>query len=262
VEAGALTSVTPGVVVPYAQRAGHGMKILEAVYGLAEERNSYEVNIEDPSTGMQMLRDCCDVKRALEMGYFQHSVAYQLNVAGVDDDDDDDDDTDTCSNSNHAHSPLANQLTLPSSSSNPSNASSSTLAASFKARNSISAAGSGTALHGWKAPNMRQPKWGKVGADGCCVWTAKQIEDARATLYITKLQCERVMECLCLAQIDPSNEEHLREFRLRVKRRLVQSQKNSLEGLSVDERKKVLQHLFDDEYQQYLTVHRKLRIKS
>jgi len=62
------------LILPPFQRAGHGQKLLQLVYSLAEQRRAVEVNIEDPSPVFQMLRDLTDVNLCRKHRFFERSA--------------------------------------------------------------------------------------------------------------------------------------------------------------------------------------------
>lgn len=56
-------------ISPLAQAAGHGRRLLTAVYDDALARKAMEVTVEDPSIGFRLLRDVTDLRRC-----YQHSL--------------------------------------------------------------------------------------------------------------------------------------------------------------------------------------------
>jgi histone acetyltransferase 1 len=51
-------------ILPFYQRAGHGGRLLSAIYADAVARAAIEVTVEDPSEGFRLLRDTTDLCRA------------------------------------------------------------------------------------------------------------------------------------------------------------------------------------------------------
>jgi hypothetical protein len=238
--------------------------MLECVYRIATKRNAFEVNIEDPSPGMQMLRDCCDVQRALAAGLFPHygshgvsnasAGSYSSNPVVLDLEflagNDNGPMGHLISNTPTGKSRGANSSPLLPNNNSPQTYSSEQTSPSTSA----------TTLPSAEVSAQLVP--GRAGPGGCCgIWTPQQLEEARASLCITKLQCERIMECICFAQIDHHSDESMKEYRLRVKRRFMTSHKDQLSQLDLVQRKQELQRLFDHEIQIYSIIHRKLRIK-
>jgi histone acetyltransferase 1 len=73
------------LILPPYQRAGHGQKLLQLVYSLAEQRRAIEVNIEDPSPVFQLLRDLTDVNLCRKHRFFEKQPAAAAAAADGED---------------------------------------------------------------------------------------------------------------------------------------------------------------------------------
>lgn len=62
------------LILPPYQRHGHGLKLLQCVYELAQQRRYVEVNVEDPSPAFQFVRDIADVLNCRKAGFFASSA--------------------------------------------------------------------------------------------------------------------------------------------------------------------------------------------
>ncbi|GAQ87777.1 histone acetyltransferase type B catalic subunit [Klebsormidium nitens] len=69
------------VVLPSFQKRGHGSRLIESVYHLAQERGCYDVTTEDPTDDMNQLRDEVDVKRLQERPEVKEAVERALAAA-------------------------------------------------------------------------------------------------------------------------------------------------------------------------------------
>lgn len=62
--------VSQVLVLPPHQRRGHGLRLLQAVFRVADERDSAQVNVEDPAPAFQVVRDLADTLRCHRLGLF------------------------------------------------------------------------------------------------------------------------------------------------------------------------------------------------
>jgi histone acetyltransferase 1 len=65
-------------ILPFYQRAGHGGRLLSAIYADAATRSSIEVTVEDPSEGFRLLRDTTDLPRAYRAGILDENKPISL----------------------------------------------------------------------------------------------------------------------------------------------------------------------------------------